>query len=57
MNTKFTSEAHAVSGVARKNMGAVSSNPLSILAVKGEGEGEGVGWMRGLGLVDANYYI
>ena len=25
--------------------------------VVAKGEGEGVGWMGGLGLVDANYYI
>ena len=28
-----------------------------LVVARGEGEGEGVGWTRNLGLVDANYYI
>ena len=28
-----------------------------LVVAKGEGKREGVSWMRGLGLVDANYYV
>ena len=29
----------------------------TLVAAKGEGKGEGVGWTGSLGLIDANYYI